>query len=104
MSSAPGKRLTIRCPHCRGEMVVDAGTGAILSHRASKAPPGGGKSFEDLFADLERDKSRAEALFDQEREAMKDRERILEERFRKAVEDAGDVDDDTPPPRPFDLD
>lgn len=85
-------------------MVVDAKTGAILSHKAGKNPPGGGKSFDDLFADMEREKSRAEALFEQEQEAMKDRDRILEERFKKAVEDAGDVDGDTPPPRPFDLD
>jgi hypothetical protein len=85
-------------------MVVDAGTGAILSHKASKTALGGGKSFDDLFADLERDKTRAEALFEQEHAAVKDHDRILEERFRKAVEDAGDVDDGTPPPRPFDLD
>jgi hypothetical protein len=104
MSRTSGKRLTIRCPECRAEMSVDVQTGAILSHRPSKTPPGGGKSFDDLFADLERDKSRAEALFEQEQAAMKDRDRILEERFRKAVEDAGEVDGDTPPPRPFDLD
>lgn len=104
MGAASGKRLTLRCPHCHGEMVVDRETGAILSHRAAQAPPGGGKSFDDLFADLDRQKHRAEALFEQEKAAMKDRDRILDERFKQAVERAGDLDDDTPPPRPFDLD
>jgi hypothetical protein len=104
MGPAPGKRLTLRCPHCHGEMVVDPETGAILSHRPATAPPGGGKSFDDLFADLDRQKDRAEALFEQEKAAMADRERLLEERFREAVERAGDLDDETPPPRPFDHD
>ncbi|HVS15259.1 MAG TPA: hypothetical protein VMV46_15130 [Thermoanaerobaculia bacterium] len=104
MGAASGKRLTLRCPHCRSEMMVDPETGAILSHQAAKEPPGGGKSFDDLFADLDRQKDRAEALFEQEKAAMADRERLLEERFREAVERAGDLDDDSPPPRPFDLD
>ena len=97
-------RLTIHCPECHAELVVDPSTGAIVHHRAAKAPPGGGRSFEDLFAELEADKGRAEQRFEQEQAAMKDRERLLEARFREAMRRAEEEPDEKPPKRPFDLD
>jgi hypothetical protein len=36
--------------------------------------------------------------------AMKDRDRLLEEKFKQALERAKEEPDDVPPPRPFDLD
>ena len=35
---------------------------------------------------------------------MADRERLLEEKFRAALQRAEEEPDDGPPPRPFDLD
>jgi hypothetical protein len=103
MASA-ARKLTVHCPDCQAELVVDAATGAILHHRAAKAPPGGGRSFDELFAELDAGKDRAEQRFEQEKAAMQDRERILEERFRQAMKRAEDEPDETPPKRPFDLD
>ena len=100
----PAPRLTLHCPECQAEIVVDASTGAILHHRAAKTPPGGGRSFEDLFAELEAGKDRAEQRFEQEQAAMKDRERILEEKFKEAMRRAEDEADEPPPKRPFELD
>jgi hypothetical protein len=104
MSSSPAPKLTVHCPGCQAELVVDASTGAILHHRAAKSPAAGGRSFEDLFAELEAGKDRAEQRFEQEQAAMKDRERILEERFREAMRRAEEEPDEKPPKRPFDLD
>jgi hypothetical protein len=100
----PAGKLTVRCPECDADLVVDASTGAILHHRAAKVAPGGGRSFEQLFAELDAGKDRAEQRFEQEQAALKDRERLLEERFREALRRAEDEPDENPPKRPFDLD
>lgn len=98
------QKLHLRCPGCQAELVVDARTGHILHHRQAKRPAAGGKDFDALMKDLDRDKSHAEELFERERAALKDRDRLLEEKFKEAMERAREEDDETPPPRPFDFD
>ncbi|HBL27633.1 MAG TPA: 2-nitropropane dioxygenase [Acidobacteria bacterium] len=98
------RKLTIRCPECESEMVVDAATGQILSHRRPKHVPGGGKDFDALLKGLDDSKARAADLFDREFAAHKDRDRLLEEKFREALRRAEENPDEGPPPRPFDLD
>lgn len=98
------KKLSLTCPDCGTDLVVDVATGEVLFHKKPKGPPAGGKDFESLFADLDSQKSRAEELFEREKAAHKDRSRLLEEKFDEAFRRASEDDDDTPPPRPFDLD
>jgi hypothetical protein len=96
----------VRCPDCDSELVVDAATGEILSHRKAKAPLAGGKSFDSLFADLDAQKASAEDRFEREKAAHADRERLLGEKFEEALKRAED-EPDAPggrPPRPFDFD
>ena len=99
-----GERLTIRCPDCETELIVDSETGAILHHKAAKAPIGGGKSFDDLFSEMDQQKERAENLFEQEKAAFEDRDRLMEEKFEEALKRAEEEPDEKPPLRPFDLD
>lgn len=99
-----GKRLHVRCPDCEAELVVDAATGEVLSHRAKARPLAGGKDFDSLLRGLDEGKARAEALFEQEKAAMKDRQRLLDEKFAAALERAKEDPDEGPPKRPFDLD
>jgi len=98
------RKLTVRCPECNSDLVVDVATGQILSHRRQKQPVGGGKDFDALFQSLDEGKARAEDTFAREVAALKDRDRILEEKFREALRRAEEEPDDGPPPRPFDLD
>ncbi len=98
------RKLRLRCPDCKSDLVVDSATGEVLSHRAHEAPPAGGKNLESLLGDLDKNKAEAESLFDREMEAMKDRDRLLEEKFKEALKRAEESPDDEPPPRPFDLD
>jgi hypothetical protein len=98
------RRLHLRCPDCESELVVDAATGEVLSHRAPKQPPAGGKDFESLMRGLDEGKARAEAVFEQEKAAMKDRQRLLDEKFAEALKRAEEDPDQGPPKRPFDLD
>ena len=100
----PGKRLHVRCPDCETELVVDADTGEVLSHRAAKKPLAGGKDFDSLLRGIGESKARAEAVFEQEKAAMKDRSRLLDEKFEEALRRAEEEPADVPPPRPFDLD
>lgn len=98
------RKLTVRCPDCSSDLVIDAETGQVLSHRRAKQPPAGGKDFDDLLKGLDEDKARAEDVFQREVAAMKDRDRLLEEKFREAMRRAEEEPDEGPPRRPFDLD
>jgi hypothetical protein len=98
------RKLTVRCPDCGSDLVIDVKTGTVLSHRAPKAPLAGGHDFDSLFADLDVQKARAEALFEKEKAAQADRGRLLEEKFAEALRRAEEDPDSGPPRRPFDLD
>lgn len=98
------RKLTVRCPDCNSELVIDAATGQILSHKKAKQPIAGGKDFDALLKGLDEEKSKAEDIFQREVAAMKDRDRLMEEKFREAMRRAEEEPDDGPPRRPFDLD
>lgn len=97
-------QLRVRCPDCDSELVVDAATGEVLSHRKPKAPVAGGRTFDDLFSEMNASKSRADEIFEREKAAFADRERLMEEKFREALKRAEEEPGEGPPKRPFDLD
>lgn len=98
------KPLKVLCPDCGCDLVIDAATGQILIHKAAPTAPAGGQKFEDLLAGLDYQKAEAEETFAREVAAHKDRDRLLEEKFRVALQRAKEDPDDATPPRPFDLD
>src|SRR6185295_1150756 len=81
-SMADTSRFTIICPCCDATLNIDADTGAILSHEEKQKPLA---SFEGLVKDLDKQKQTREQLFAQEMSSMKDRERLLEEKFKEAM-------------------
>ena len=101
---AETRNHSLRCPECEAHLVIDAATGEVLSHRPAKKPLAGGKDFDSLLEDLDRDKAEAEEVFEREVAAMKDRDRLLEEKFQQALKRAEEEPDDGPIPRPIDLD
>lgn len=98
------RKITVTCPECGSDLTVDAATGEVLSHRVPKRPLAGGKTFDSLLAGLDSDKARAEDAFERARAAERDKDRLLEEKFREAVKRAEEDPDEGPPQRPFDLD
>ena len=94
------EKFTILCPCCEATISVDAQTGAIISHEEKKKVLG---SFEDLKGELSKQKELREQLFAQEMSSMKDRERLLEEKFREALKKA-DTTSDKPFRNPLDMD
>jgi hypothetical protein len=82
----------ITCPCCEATIVIDRLTGEVLWHKAKeKRGPGG--SLDAMVAGLETQKSEAAKKFDQQLESQKDRARILEERFKEALERAEKSDE-----------
>ena len=92
-------KYSITCPCCEATITVDAQTGAILAHEEKKKVLG---SFEDLKGELDKQKELREQIFAQEMSSMKDRERLLEEKFREALKRA-DTESDKPFKNPLDL-
>lgn len=94
------RKFSIICPCCEATLTIDAESGAILAHEEK------GKklsSFDDLKNDLDKQKELRENLFAQEMSSQKDRQRILEEKFKEALKRA-DTDSDKPFRNPLDLD
>lgn len=94
------ERLSVICPCCEATLMIDAQTGALISHAEKKKVLG---SFDDLKGELGKQKELRDALFTQEMSSLKDRERLLDEKFREAMKRA-DVDKDKPFRNPLDMD
>lgn len=100
MSTEEKKQFTVICPCCEATLTIDAATGAILAHQEKAKALG---SFEDLQKSLEEQKKARENIFAQEMNAQKDRERLLEDKFREAFKRA-EGEPETPYRNPLDLD
>jgi hypothetical protein len=85
------KNFGITCPSCQSTIVIDRISGEILLHKAKEVKTAG--SLESMVAGLETQKSEAAKRFDQQLESQKDRARILEERFKEAMERAEKSDE-----------
>ena len=86
------KNFEITCPCCEATLVVDRVSGEVLLHKAKEVRAGGG-SLESMVAGLESQKSEAAKRFERQLESQKDRARILEEKFKAALEQAEKSDD-----------
>ena len=94
------EKFTVICPCCEAVLTLDAGTGAILAHEEKKKALG---SFDDLKGQAEKQKQVRDQLFEQEMSSMKDRSRILDEKFNEALKRA-DAEKDKPFQNPLDMD
>jgi uncharacterized Zn finger protein (UPF0148 family) len=94
------KNFEITCPCCQALIVVDRVNGEILLHKAKETKTG--LSLESMVSNLETQKSEAAKRFDKQIESQKDRSRILEEKFKEALERA--EKSDKPYLNPMDMD
>jgi len=94
------KNFEITCPCCEATIIVDRISGAVLLHKAKERKATG--SLESMVAGLDAQKSESERRFDREMASQKDRARLLEEKFKEALERA--EKSDTPVVNPMDLD
>ena len=94
------KNFEIICPCCEALIVVDRLTGEVLLHKAKEKKSG--QSLEAMVSGLETQKSEMAKRFDKEMESQKNRSRILEEKFKEALQRA--EKSDKPLINPMDLD
>ncbi len=94
----------VSCPECGADLTIDLATGQVLFHKAGQQQPAAGKDLDDLLAGLDESKERAAAVFEREVSALKDHDRLMEERFREAMRRAEEEPDEAPPLRPWELD
>jgi hypothetical protein len=85
------KNFEITCPCCQATLVVDRLSGEVLLHKAREVKVSG--SLESMVAGLESQKTEAEKRFERQLESQKDRARILEEKFKAALEQAEKSDE-----------
>jgi hypothetical protein len=90
----------ITCPCCDSLIVIDRVTGEVLLHKEKEKPRE--FSFESAVSNLEAQKSDAARRFEKNLESQKDRSRILEEKFKEAMQRA--EKSDKPHINPMDLD
>ena len=94
------QNFEITCPCCESTIVIDRLSGEVLLHKVKEKKAGG--SLESMVAGLQSQKSEMEKKFDRELASQKDRARLLDEKFREAMERADKSD--TKHVNPMDLD
>ncbi|MEA2570362.1 MAG: hypothetical protein QOI24_2363 [Acidobacteriota bacterium] len=94
------KNFEIVCPCCEATIVIDRLSGEVLLHKARETRSN--QSLEAMVTNLETQKSEMEKRFDRQLESQKDRARILDERFKEAMERADKSD--KPYINPLDVD
>ena len=95
--------ITVTCPHCDSSLVIDTAAGVVVEH----APPVRPKEKIDFNARLKQMQEEKARSADRLAEAMreeKDKNRLMEDRFRSLMEKAKDEDDGSRPIRDIDLD
>lgn len=93
-------KFSVKCPCCEARLTVDAQTGSVLGYEEKKKPVG---SFDALKSEVEKQKQMRDQVFAQEMSSMKDRERLLEEKFNEAMKRA-EGERDKPYRNPLDMD
>lgn len=94
------ENFEINCPCCEALLVIDRLTGEILLHRVKETKSV--TSLEAMVSQLESRKTEAAKKFEKEMESQKDRKRILDEKFKEAMQRADKSG--KPPVNPMDLD
>jgi predicted transcriptional regulator len=94
------KNFEIQCPCCEALIVIDRLSGEVLLHKAKEKKSN--QSIEAMVANLQTQKSEMDKFFDKQIESQKDRARILEEKFKEAMERADKSE--KPLVNPMDLD
>jgi hypothetical protein len=92
-------KIVVTCPCCSAQLTLDIKTGAVLWHQPA---PKENLSLADMVKELETRKRQTAERMEREKLALKDRQRVTEEKVKEAMKH---VDKDGKPlTRPIDLD
>lgn len=94
-------RLNVICSSCGATLLVDRQTGQVIWHEV-KEKKAEAKSMKEMVDDLEAQRRETAERFERERQALKDRGRILEQKVKESMKRVDKTG--KPPIRPLDLD
>ena len=95
-------KLSLTCPHCGSSLRIDIDAGVVIDHE----PPVHHKREIDFDARLQQIESEKERAGDKMAEAMrreKDKDRLMQDRFRELLDDTKKKDDGKKPIKDIDL-
>lgn len=96
--------ITMTCPHCGSSLEVDIAAGVVAHHQ----PPVERRDHLDLDArllEMQAEKRRAQDRLAEAMRKEQSRDRLMEDRFRKLLDESKQRgDDDSKPVRDIDLD
>ena len=96
------RSITVICPHCGATLEIDVEAGIILGHTPRKEEKKA-LDFDERLRLMEAEKKRAADRMAEAMRAEKAKERILEDRFKKLLDEAKDAPDEPPPIKDIDL-
>ena len=94
-------KLNVTCSCCGAVLLVDRQTGQVIWHEA-KGKKTEQKTMKEMVDILEVQRRETAEKFERERQALKDRGRILEEKVKESMKRVDKTE--KPPLRPVDLD
>jgi len=95
--------ISITCPHCRSQLRIDTEAGVVVDHEPPEVPTDK-TDFDTRLRQMEDEKRRASDRLAEAMRMEKSKGRLMEDRFRKLMDDAKKKQDDTPPIKDIDLD
>ena len=101
MSNSP--QISVTCPHCASSLQVDTEAGVIISHEPP-AQPNREVDFNARLEQIEREKERSGDKMAEAMRREKDKDRLMQDRFRELLDDTKKKDDGKKPIRDIDLD
>ena len=97
------KTISLTCPHCGCLLDVDIEAGVVVRHHPPR-PERKALDFDERLKALQDDKQRAADRMDEAMRQEKAKEKVLEERFRRLLEEAPSEDEAERPLKDIDLD
>ncbi len=88
-------RFTVTCPHCASLLDIDGDAEVVASH-TPPAQPRASTTFEDRLSSLVKEKEQAKAKLAEAFRAEKVGAELREEKFRRLLEHAKDVNPSKP--------
>ena len=96
-------KISVTCPHCASSLQVDTEAGVVVSHEPP-VQPNREVDFNARLQQIEREKERSGDKMAEAMRREKDKDRLMQDRFRELLDDTKKSNDGKKPIRDIDLD
>jgi hypothetical protein len=96
--------VSVTCPHCGSTLRIDTEAGVVVDHSPPPRSEADRPDFDARLRQMEEDRRRASERLAEAMRKEKSKDRLMEDRFRKLMDEAKKSGDERPPVRDIDLD